>query len=133
MLKSIHVQIEDLRYGEKLQRIPESEYPPFWKLHKDKAPIEAWSSRGFLLMVFIERGGIRLSIMRTLYDENTGRFSDGISWDDLERLKYECGRGEEWAVEIFPPRSEIVNVQNMRHLFVLPEPPPYGWHKKRSL
>lgn len=45
------------------------------------------------------------------------------------RLKAECGRGDKWAVELYPPDEAVVNVANIRHLWLLPEPPAFGWNR----
>jgi hypothetical protein len=76
-------------------------------------------------------GAERLTICRTTVDPSAARWLEGIGWDDLQRLKRECGRGERWAVEIFPADSEVVNVANMRHLWVLPEAPSFAWRTLR--
>jgi hypothetical protein len=55
------------------------------------------------------------------------RFVDGIAWEDLQRLKAEIGKGDYCAVEIYPRDRDLVNVANMRHLWLLPEVPGYCW------
>ena len=55
-----------------------------------------------------------------------------LTWDEMQRLKSECGRSNRWAVEVFPPSDEVVNVANMRHLWLLPGIPPYGWSRHRE-
>lgn len=43
-------------------------------------------------------------------------------------MKAEIGRGDLFAVEIFPPDVDIVNIANMRHLWVVPaEMVPFAW------
>lgn len=107
-----------------LTQIDRMDWPP--NIH-DRI-VEVWRSRDFLVQIFNEKFGIeRLSINMTTTDGE--RWLDGISWDDLQRLKRECGRGDKWAVECFPSDRDIVNVANMRHLWVLPEPPPFGWRQ----
>ena len=64
---------------------------------------------------------IRLSAQRTEYDNKTRRFKDGISWDELMKLKLEAGYGDQCALEVYPPEDLIVNVANIRHLFILPK------------
>lgn len=92
--------------------------------------LEVFRDRDFLVQVFQEDLGIlRLSICRTDWDENKGRLKDGISWDDLQRIKDECGFVNLQAVEIYPEKSAIVNVANMRHLWVLPIRLPFSWGK----
>ena len=46
---------------------------------------------------------------------------DGISWDDLQRLKDEHLGPDALAVELYPPASRVVNEVNMRHLWEVPE------------
>lgn len=89
---------------------------------------EVWRSRGFLVQVYEPvHGAERLSVLRTTVDAAQERWKDGITWDELQRLKRECGRGARWAVEIYPEDAEVVNVGNLRHLWVLPEAPPFAW------
>lgn len=92
--------------------------------------IAVMRSRDFLAQLFNECGHIRLSVCRTDWDFAAGSWRQEISWDDLNRLKQEAGFGERWAVEVFPPDHEIVNVANMRHLWLLHDPPAYGWRKE---
>lgn len=95
-------------------------------------PMNAWRSRRFLVVLWIETNGARrLSIMRTEFDKN-GVQLDGITWDELQRLKGEAGFHDECAVEIYPPDSEIVNVANMRHLWLLSAPPAFMWSRNNG-
>jgi hypothetical protein len=60
-----------------------------------------------------------------------GTWVENISWDELQRVKNEVGYSMFWAVEVFPPEKEVVNVANMRHLFInfdgsIPE---FAWRK----
>lgn len=103
-----------------------------WPVHRQGIPypIEAFRSRDFLVQVFDEPSGLRMSVNRTElkgFRDGQPLWRDGISWDDLQRLKSEAGYGDRWAVECYPPDGEIVNVANMRHLWLLPEAPSYGW------
>jgi len=89
-------------------------------------PIAVWRSRDFLVQIYaIRQGAQRLSVMRTAW--TIAGAKDGITWDDLQRLKGECGFSEAMAVEIFPPNRRVVNVANMRHLFVLDTPLDCAW------
>jgi len=45
---------------------------------------------------------------------------DGITWDELQRAKCEAGYPEETAIEIYPPQSEVVYEENIRHLWIMP-------------
>lgn len=87
-----------------------------------------WRSSTFLVQSFDVGGGVvRLSVSRTEVDEATLRWREDITWEDLQRLKREAGFGEREAVEVYPPDSAVVNVANMRHLWVLPERLPFSW------
>lgn len=88
-----------------------------------------WRSRDFLVQAFQEAGGVmRLSINRTHMDGD--RWADGITWDEVQRLKREAGFGDRWAVEIFPADAEVVNVANVRHIWLLPEAPAFAWRNR---
>ena len=96
--------------------------------HPSKAPVQVWRSRDFLVQLYFEAktGFHRLSCTRTEL-KSDGSYKDGITWDELMRLKREAGFGNKWAVECYPADAEIVNVANHRHLFLLPAKPPFGW------
>lgn len=89
-------------------------------------PIRVMRSRKFFVSIWDQEGTIRLSVMRTTFDERTGKQLDGISWDDLQRLKGEAGYADATAVEIYPPAGRVINVSNMRHLFFT-EAPGFMW------
>lgn len=93
---------------------------------RNNPPIKAWASRHFLAQLFVDKGNLRLSICRTEI-QNDGNWKDGITWDELQRVKTACGYGDDWAVEIYPPDANVINVANIRHLWILPTAPEYGW------
>jgi hypothetical protein len=102
---------------------------------------EVWRSRDFLVQIFEQQPArtfgatfqvaARLSVCRTALSGD--RWKDGISWDDLQRLKSECGFGAFDAVEIFPRDLDVVNVANMRHLWVMADPLPFAWRDRKSV
>ncbi|WP_197090454.1 DUF7694 domain-containing protein [Cupriavidus basilensis] len=95
--------------------------------------IEVWRSREFLVQIFREGEGIvRASVNRTTIDASSGRWHDSISWDELQRIKREIGRGHMDAVEVYPNDSDVVNVANMRHLWIFADPLPYKWSKNAT-
>lgn len=110
-----------------LREIPREQWPPRASGATSER-LRALRSRDFLVQEFRERGHIRLSVNRCEWDVEVDSWREDISWDDLQRLKAEAGYADRWAVEVFPPASEVVNVANMRHIWLLDEPPPYGWH-----
>ena len=70
---------------------------------------------------------MRLSINRTTLDGD--RWQEGLEWETLQALKNELGYAAHDAVEVFPAAADVVNVANMRHLWVLSEPLPFAWRK----
>lgn len=82
----------------------------------------------FLVQVFEEPTGFRLSILRTELQFD-GDWMDGITWDELFNIKNDCGYGNYDAVEIYPRKEDLVYVANIRHLWVMKEPLPFGWRK----
>lgn len=117
------------QFARSLQQVPPDEWPQETVARMTHPPREVWRNRDYLLVVYDDAGYERLSVVRVAFDAQSGRFSDGIRWDDLQELKRQCGRGDRWAVECYPANDDVVNVQNMRHLFILPEAPPYAWRK----
>lgn len=124
MLKS-----ENAKWPTTLMEVPRDTWPwaPHTEEHQKRQSV--WRSRYYLVQVFAERDNIiRLSINRASVEAD--RFEDGISWNELQDLKRECGYGDFYAIEVFPRDRDIVNVANMRHLWILPEPLKIGWFTK---
>lgn len=110
-----------------LEMVPHSEWPSY-----PAKLIEVWRSRNFLVQVFKEGQDVtRLSICRTKVNTSAGRWEEGISWEELQQLKRECGYGGLDAVEVYPADRDVVNVANMRHLWIMAEPLPFAWRSKR--
>lgn len=95
-------------------------------------PFEVWRSRDFLVQLFDEGGHVRVTVNRT-HMPNGKDWADGITWDELQAIKAEIGRGDRWAVEVYPPDDEVVNDAPMRHLWLLDEPPSFGWRTPEAV
>ncbi|MCY1449497.1 hypothetical protein D9M71_662360 [compost metagenome] len=103
-------------------------HPNAWPDNQPPRVIEVWRSRHFLVQVFAEPGNVqRLSICRTSH--NGDSWVDQITWDELMKVKRECGCGDRDALEVFPADKDIVNVANMRHLWLPPAPVEFAWRK----
>lgn len=93
-------------------------------------PNRVWLGGEYLVQIYDAPGGYaRLTVSST---KRVGRsWADGIPWDDLQAIKSACGFGSRDAAELYPPTREVVNVANMRHLWLLPEGErlPFGWRK----
>lgn len=103
--------------------IPKVEWP---HLSNRKQPIKVWASRDYLAQAFDEINSVRLSINRSEI-EAEGKWADKITWEELQQIKRECGYGDFYAIEIYPRDRDIVNVANMRHLWILSNPLEIGW------
>ena len=98
-----------------------------------KKPGRVFRSRDFLVQVFDEtEGRIRLSICRTEVDLDRKRWADGITWDQIQTIKSQLGYGGRDAVEVYPADRDIVDIANIRHLWILPEPLSWVWRRKRN-
>lgn len=119
---------ENARRPARLALVPSDEWPAGFA-GRPEAPVQVWRSRDYLVQRYEapDPALCRLSVLRTSLSGD--RWTDGITWDDLQRLKAEAGYGMCWAVEVFPADGEVVNVANIRHLWILPEPPAFAWRE----
>ena len=115
-------------YGRKMELVPESEWPfmPAW----ETKPIKVWRSKDYLAVLYEQRADDkrRLTVNSTRRTANRKRKSgtdwrDGITWDELQRIKNETLGPDVWCVEVYPAQDDVVDVSNMRHLWPLEEPP----------
>ena len=122
---------ENARRPVALAPVPRSEWPADLASHP-RAPVAVWRSRDFLVQQFAASAPAicRLSILRSSVKGD--RWADGITWDDLQRLKAEAGFGDAWAVELFPADTEVVNVANIRHLWLLDAAPAFAWARSHT-
>jgi hypothetical protein len=112
-----------------LRLVPRSE----WPLENQDGPIlRVWRSRDFLVQEYAEAAPVlvRLSVLRTTLDPKVGRWVDGITWDELQSIKAQCGYGQHDALELYPIDSDVVNVANLRHLWVMASPVSFAWRKR---
>jgi len=111
-----------------LREVPFEEWSEEQK-QVDGRPEKVFRSRKFIAQIYIEPDGhIRISVNKTTLNRN-GDYEDGITWDDLYTIKNQIGFSKNDCIEIYPARHHLVNVANMRHLFVLDETHPYNWRK----
>ncbi|KKC63177.1 hypothetical protein WG82_13345 [Citrobacter amalonaticus] len=109
-----------------LKQVPKESWPV--RCHDPKRS-NVWVNSYFLVQEFQEENGvIRLSVNTTSM-ANSGRWKDGISWDALQEIKNAVGYEDRDAVEIYPAQKDVVNVANMRHLWLVNEPLTFAWRK----
>ncbi len=117
------LRAENRKYGDGLVFIHPADWPPTLKAAAKSAiikPVGVWRSRHFTVQAFEEKKGIRrITVNRSDVDRD-GEWKDGISWDELQHIKEVLFPGQV-AIEVFPPAKDVVNVSNMRHLWVMPE------------
>jgi hypothetical protein len=110
------LHVENTRWPRnKLVVVPRDKWPhlpPYMK-----RPIKVMRDRNWLVQIFEEVDSIRLSINRTDLDKNDD-WRDCITWDELMELKRQAGYGQSCAIEIYPEDTDIVNVANIRHLWI---------------
>ncbi|MGK3116687.1 DUF7694 domain-containing protein [Candidatus Pantoea formicae] len=108
--------------------IPESRWPA---MQHDPKRSNVWLSSYFLVQEFREEDGvIRLTINTTITGKS-GRWKDGVTWDALQDIKNAVGYSDRDALEVYPRQRDVVNVANMRHLWILPEPLAFAWRKDK--
>lgn len=118
---------ENQLFSSKMVPIAKDRWPKDQQTIDGQNRVAVWRNKEFLVQVFAfgNEGLLRLSVNRTSWDGRDWR--DGITWDDLQRIKNEIGFADSTAVEVYPPQDRVINVANIRHLVVLPESPSYVW------
>lgn len=99
--------------------VPEAQ----WARYQRK-PDKVWRSREFVAKLIRDlQGHERLCVSRAYRGAELG-------WNELQRVKRECGFGDRWAVECFPADTDEMKASSFRHLWLLPEPPRFGWRAR---
>lgn len=114
-----------------LQEIPRHEWPA--RPDRDTTLVRVLRSRDFLVQIYTEDGPAecRLSVLRTTLAGD--RWQDGITWDELQRLKAEAGFADRDALEVYPAARDVVNVANIRHIWIMREPVSFAWRRRPAL
>lgn len=123
----------------RFRSVPRSEWPQDIPKHLQSPNLFAvWVNTKYLVQAFREPGEIvRLSITHIEgrqfqgFDQDGPRFKwqAGIPWEDLQDIKNHVGYANCDAVEVYPAQADVVNIANMRHLWVLPEKLAFAWRK----
>lgn len=115
------LEAENMRFS---GQFVELEIPEGATDRQDPPCVRAWRNRDFLVQQYEEGDWIRLSVNRTVLRAD-GRWADGISWDMLMVIKAGVGFADRLAVEAYPRADHVINVANMRHLWINKDP---AWH-----
>jgi len=125
-------QQECRKHTEEFVKIPEEQTKDLTV--NGKRPQACFRNRHFLAMLTMDDCDgtpyLRMTVNRTEL-RNDGGFKDGITWDELMAVKRGIGFADLWMTEVYPPDEEIVNVGNMRHLFLVNQP-PFAWVKQKA-
>lgn len=125
-----YLEAENKKWPATMKRVPEDQIPRDESVvPRARQPIEVWRSNEFLAQIFAAPDGAeRISVIRAHHDGKN--WKQNITWEEMQRIKSECGRGDRDAVEIYPADKDVVNVANLRHIFVLPQPFPLTWRNR---
>lgn len=115
-LKRRYLQKENRKFKPNVFEIIE---PKDWPVSMPNL-IRVLRSRDHLVQVFDHGEVTRLSVCRTALD-NDGRWQEVESWQELQDVKDGCGFANCDAVEAYPAKRDVVNVANMRHLWIVPK------------
>lgn len=130
---AVELEKENAKRSACLELVPEDQWGETSR-KMTRPPVEIWRSSSYLVQIYAERTGLaRMSVCRTTI-KKSGDWDESISWDDLQRLKRECGRGDFDALEIYPADKDVVNVANIRHLWILTSSKiDFAWRKKNEV
>lgn len=124
-----------MKRPQNLTPVPAERWPPMRLKLVGVAMLAVWESKDYLVQTYtsptLQIGGERFEVFRITVHrvtlDKTGRFDADISWEELQAIKAAVGLGDAYALEIYPCEIDLVNVANMRHLWVLDRPLPLGW------
>ena len=122
---------ENDKWPVSMREVPHDQWPDA-VLRLAARPLQVWRSRYFLAVLWQEprKINLRLSICRAEIRDD-GSWRDGLTWEDLQDIKSGCGFGDVEAVEMYPRDCDVVNVANMRHLWLLAGLSPFAWRSEQ--
>jgi hypothetical protein len=85
----------------------------------------AYRNRVFSVLVRDVGDGVQHMAVTSLSQERP-------SWYEMQRIKDEIAGEDRTAVEVYPPKSEIVDGADMFHIWVLRDPLPFSLHSRSS-
>lgn len=107
-------------YPDELTRVAENDPNMPYTSHPQDLD-SVWRSKKYTVMVWNVPAGTKLTISRNEWDSHTRRYKDEITWDEIMDIKRSVGMGERNAIEFYPPDSEVINIANVRHIWILPQ------------
>jgi hypothetical protein len=117
--------LKTLGLTDELRPWPREKWPPQMG---ESNRMNVFVSKRFMVQVFDEGNGmVRLSINRVAF--NGESWDADITWEELQQIKNDVGYWHRDAVEIFPADKDVVNLANMRHLWVFPCLLNFAWRR----
>lgn len=125
---------EAARRPVRLTEVPRETWPPY--PNPAHTPTKVWQNRKYLVQLFDETplhniDTRRVTVCRVTLG-NDGHWDANLTWDELQDIKHEIGFGDWYGLEIYPRDRDVVNVANMRHLWMLAAPLQLGWFRATS-
>lgn len=118
--RAAYLQQENKRYTAELLPM---------ECNKPAGCLAVWRSNRFMVQLFAPcHGAQRITVCRTGINVVTGRWLDGITWQEIQNIKRAIGFGERDAVEVYPADVDVVNVANMRHIWLV-DPVAFAWRR----
>lgn len=126
-----YLENENKKYRDHFQDVPKDSWEHLWKPENGAKQMRVMRNKDFLVQLFKEDGNLlRMTVNRTRLKE-VGRWDDNITWDELQEIKSKIGLGEFDGVEVFPRDIDVVNVANMRHIWILiKDLLPFAWRTR---
>ena len=114
------------KYTDKFVEIPREELDD-----KSFPPKRACRNNRYMAYLYEDytNGYLRLCVQRTTINDD-GTYEDGISWDKIQEIKRLVGFGDWWGLEVFPADDHLINVSNIRHIWLFKERPSFAWNNK---
>lgn len=120
--------LKSLGVTDELKELPNNKWG---HVQEDPNRIKVFASIDFLVQIFkVNDFVVRVTVNKTMLAGDS--WQDNIKWEELQEIKAKIGYGDHDAVEIFPKDCDVVNVSNMRHLFVFLNSPyqvDFIWRK----
>lgn len=88
-----------------------------WQSYFGEHSIGVWEDDTYFAAAFKEGDIIRLDLHRK---DN----KDGITWDEIQRIKDLCGFEDKDAIEFYPAKNDVLNNGNFRHIYIFNEKLP---------
>lgn len=107
-------------YPEKLTLVSPNDLDLPYSSHPQDI-LEIWRSKKYLVIVWKVPAGKKLSISRQEWDSKERRYKDGITWDEIMEIKHDIGMGNKTGIEFFPADDEVINLGNVRHIWIVPD------------